>query len=154
MCPNFPLLKRTRRLKMDQTKDYLFACYDSIVVQFFGLSPIVVGLFIVAAALNDFHRRGNELFVLIDSWPSLLAATLCCPKFNDGLSSNENGLFFPAASAVIWETQTKWETPPLFVCCCGCWNTRTTSTQNGDCAPYYLPHHTHMHITHTHRLIR
>jgi hypothetical protein len=55
---------------------------------------------------------------------------------------------------VIWETQTKWETPPLFVCCCGCWNTRTTSTQNGDCAPYYMPHHTHMHITHTHRLIR
>ena len=89
---------------MDQTKDYLLACYDSIAVQFFGLSPIVVGLFIVAATLNDFSQtgaRGNELFVLIDSWPSLLAVSLCFPTFNDGLSSNENGLFFPATSAVI-----------------------------------------------------
>ena len=133
---------------MDQTKDYLFACYDSIVVQFFGLSPIVVGLFIVAAALNDFHRRGNELFVLIDSWPSLLAATLCCPKFNDGLSSNENGLFFPAASAVIWETQTKWETPSF---CLLLWLLEYTNDVHPErrlCTLLHATSHTYAHNTH------
>ena len=74
----FSLLKRTRRLKMDQTKDYLLACYDSIAVQFFGLSPIVVGLFIVAATLNDFSQTGQRTFC-VDRF--LAVATGCLLMF-------------------------------------------------------------------------